>query len=47
MKSMLLSAILMTLSASSLAEIVTIEVEDLDKLVSRGVPLVDVRTAGE
>ena len=47
MKSTLLSAILMTLSASCLAEVVTIEVEDLGRLVARGVPLVDVRTAGE
>ncbi|MCB1915824.1 MAG: rhodanese-like domain-containing protein [Rhodocyclaceae bacterium] len=47
MKKTLLSVILLAMSSTCLAEIVTIEVEDLGELVSRGVPLVDVRTAGE
>ncbi|MCB1906535.1 MAG: rhodanese-like domain-containing protein [Rhodocyclaceae bacterium] len=47
MKKSLLSALLMAVTTSCLAEVVTLDAEDLGTMVARGVPLVDVRTAGE
>lgn len=42
-----LALIIALFAANAHAEVVTVEVENLAPLLARGIPLVDVRTAGE